>query len=639
VGLLETITDPSVVKKLDQRQLTRLAAEIRTLIIETVACNSGHLGSNLGVVEITLALHRVYNSPRDRILFDTGHQAYVHKLLTGRHARFSSLRKRGGLSGYPSRAESEHDLVENSHASVALSYADGLVRAFARRQADRSVIAVVGDGALTGGVAWEAVNNIGAAGLPLVVLLNDNGRSYSPTVGGLARHLAELRSAGGPRPSGTSDPPPRSVFEALGFAYLGPVDGHDEPAVEDALRAARSHAGPVIVHCVTSKGRGYPPAENDAEECFHSPGRFDPRSGQRARSSAMTWTRTFGEELAALGSERPEIVAITAAMLHPTGLDLFAERFPERIFDVGIAEQHAVALAAGLAFGGLRPVVALYSTFLNRAFDQVLLDVALHSLPVTFVLDRAGITGDDGPSHHGVWDLALLGMIPGLSVAAPRDGRRLRELLREAVAIADGPTAVRFPKGGLGEEIPSIAEVAGADVLARGGGEDVLILAVGPTAAVAVKTAALLSAQGVGVTALDPRWVKPLSPAVLDVASRYRAVLVLEDGIETGGIGDALRRGIATRTSGNHQSRPAIDVVAVPSRFIAHDTRDNVLAEIGLGEPGEIAKLAMRMLGFAPEAPGSFLEVFPTSTTAAMPPTTAHEHALHVAAAISGRNR
>jgi 1-deoxy-D-xylulose-5-phosphate synthase len=625
MGLLETITGPAAVKELDRWQLTGLAAEIRALVIETVARNSGHLGSNLGVVEITLALHRVYNSPHDRILFDTGHQAYVHKLLTGRHARFSSLRQRDGLSGYPSRAESEHDLVENSHASVALSYAEGLVQAFARRgQNERGVVAVVGDGALTGGVAWEAVNNIGAAGLPLVVVLNDNGRSYSPTVGALARHLADLRAA-------APEALPRSVFEALGFAYLGPVDGHDEPAVEDALRAARERGGPVIVHCVTSKGQGYPPAENDSKERFHSPGRFDPRSGQRPPAAKATWTETFGDELRALGAEHPDLVAITAAMLHPTGLDAFAWRYPDRVFDVGIAEQHAVAMAAGLALGGLRPVVALYSTFLSRAFDQVLLDVALHELPVTFVLDRAGITGDDGPSHHGVWDLALLGIVPSLRVAAPRDGRRLRELLREAVAVTDGPTAVRFPKGSLGPDIVAVGTLGGADVLARSGDDDVLLLAVGPTAAVAVETAALLSARGIGVTVLDPRWVKPLSPAVLDAAASHRAVLVLEDGTESGGIGDALRRGLARQEYAGLPYAPVTEVIAVPPRFIPHDTRDNVLAGIGLGDPGQLAKLAVRLLEPFRRPPVALLETAPAPA-----PPDEYEHAVPTAALSTG---
>lgn len=595
--LLDTITGPTAVKALDHRQLAQLAVEIRMLIIETVSGNGGHLGSNLGAVEITLALHRVYDSPYDRILFDTGHQAYVHKLVTGRRERFSSLRKAGGLSGYPSRAESEHDLVENSHASVALSYAEGLARAFQQRGENRAVVAVVGDGALTGGVAWEALNNIGASGLPLVIVLNDNGRSYSPTIGGVARHLAELRrNRCGARPGAGRPPAPRTLFESMGIGYVGPVDGHDEPAVEDALRIARASRGPVVVHCVTVKGRGYAPAESDAQECYHSPGRFDLRSGRRADSPALTWTRIFGEEVATLGGERQDLVAITAAMLYPTGLDAFAGKYPDRMFDVGIAEQHAVALAAGLAFGGLHPVVAIYSTFLNRAFDQVLHDIALHRLPVTFALDRAGITGDDGPSHHGVWDMALLGLVPGLRVAVPRDGDRLRELLREAVAVTGAPTAVRFPKGTAGPGIPAVARVDGADVLASDGAEDVLLLAVGPTAAVAIDTATLLAAQGVGVTVLDPRWVKPLSPSVLAISSRHRAVLVLEDGVECGGIGDALRRGLADRTAGSLVSTRAVGLVGVPARFIPHDTRDNILTELGLCDPARLAQLAIRLL-------------------------------------------
>ena len=618
MSLLDTITGPAGVKKLNRHQLAELATEIRTLIIETVARNGGHLGSNLGVVEITLALHRVYDSPRDKIVFDTGHQAYVHKLLTGRQEHFSSLRQSGGLSGYPSRAESEHDLLENSHASVSLSYAEGLMRAFKQRgEPDRAVVVVIGDGALTAGVAWEAINNVGVCGLPLVIVLNDNGRSYCPTVGGLARHLAALRGADGAQLADMSDETPlnwpgppaaassatHTVFETLGFEYMGPVDGHDETAVEDALRAARTSLGPVVVHCVTRKGRGYAPAENDPEECFHSPGRFDPKSGRRVGSSGLTWTNVFSQELAALGGARQDLVAITAAMLYPTGLDAFAERYPKRVFDVGIAEQHAVALAAGLAFGGLHPVVALYSTFMNRAFDQVLLDVGLHRLPVTFVLDRAGITGDDGPSHHGIWDLALLGMVPGLRVAAPRDGARLRELLREAIATTSGPTAVRFPKGTLGPDIPPLARIGNADVLMRDGAEDVLLLAVGPTAAVAVEAAALLVSQGVGVTVLDPRWVKPLNPGVLDLAGRHRAVLVLEEGVETGGIGDALRRTLARRDPGGRGATQPVGVVGVPARFIPHDTRDSILDLIGLRNAAWLAQVAQGLLDPSPVAP------------------------------------
>jgi len=615
VTLLDTITGPAAVKKLNRQQLAELASEIRTLIIETVGRNGGHLGSNLGVVEITLALHRVYDSPRDRIVFDTGHQSYVHKLLTGRQERFPSLRQAGGLSGYPSRAESEHDLLENSHVSVSLSYAEGLARAYQQGgEQDRSVVVVIGDGAMTAGVAWEAVNNIGVSGLPVVIVLNDNGRSYCPTVGGLARHLAELREA---------DQAPHTVFGALGLEYLGPVDGHDEAAVEDALRAARASGGPVVVHCVTRKGHGYAPAENDQEECFHSPGKFDPVSGRRAGSSGTSWTSVFSKELAALGGERPDIVAITAAMLYPTGLNAFAAQYPDRVFDVGIAEQHAVALAAGLASGGLHPVVALYSTFMNRAFDQVLLDVALHNLPVTFVLDRAGITGDDGPSHHGVWDLALLGMVPELRVAAPRDGAQLRELLHEAVGTTTGPTAVRFPKGALGQDLPSLDRIGQADVLVRDGAEDVLLLAVGPTAQAAVETAAQLASQGTGVTVVDPRWVKPLGSAVLDIAARHRAVLVLEDGVEAGGIGDALRRGLARRDLGRRATAPQVGVVGVPARFIPHDTRDSILALIGLRNPGWLAELAHGLL----------------DQSSAAPAAVAPAPGFSLAATLTGRNR
>ncbi|MEV4619904.1 1-deoxy-D-xylulose-5-phosphate synthase, partial [Asanoa sp. NPDC049573] len=455
--LLERIQCPADVRALPESALPALAGEIRSRLIESVSQTGGHLGPNLGVVELTIALHRVFDSPHDALVWDTGHQAYVHKMLTGRWAALDSLRQEGGLSGYPSRSESAHDIVENSHASTALSYADGLAKAFALGgRPDRFVVAVVGDGSLTGGMAWEALNNIGAAPQrPIVVVLNDNGRSYAPTAGAVSTHLVSLHSASA---AGSA----ASVFEQLGLSYLGPVDGHNAAEVEVALRKARSLGTPTVVHCLTRKGLGHPPAEQHEADRMHTVGPAGPPS------SARSWTSVFSDEMVALGASRPDVVAISAAMLGPTGLQAFADRYPDRAFDVGIAEQHAVTSAAGLATGGMHPVVCVYSTFLNRAFDQVMMDVALHRLPVTFVLDRAGITGSDGPSHHGMWDLSLLGMVPGMRVAAPRDGEQLRLLLREAVAHRDGPAALRFPKANVGPAVPAVGRLGSADVLRWG---------------------------------------------------------------------------------------------------------------------------------------------------------------------------
>ncbi|XVQ09504.1 1-deoxy-D-xylulose-5-phosphate synthase [Spirillospora sp. CA-255316] len=579
----ETITGPEELRGLSHDELRSLAAGIRRFLVERVCRTGGHLGPNLGVVELTLALHRVFESPRDRILWDTGHQAYVHKIVTGRGGGFGGLRQPGGLSGYPSREESEHDLVENSHASTALSIADGLVRA--RRIAGDgdggAVVAVVGDGALTGGVAWEALNNIGGApGDDVVVVLNDNGRSYAPTVGGLARHLAELR-AGSAR---------TSVFEELGLAYVGPVDGHDIPAVERALREARAMRGPVVVHVVTVKGAGYVLAENDDLDRFHAVRPMDPGTGAPLAPPAPsggvtpeTWTDVFGTELARLGGERPDLVAITAAMLEPTGLSAFAAAHPDRILDVGIAEQHAAASAAGLALGGLHPVVAVYATFLNRAFDQVMMDVALHRLPVTFVLDRAGITGDDGPSHNGMWDLSILRVVPGLRVAAPRDGRRLRELLAEAVAVADGPTAIRFPKGAVAADVAAVRSHGAIDVLREAGapgGGAALIVSAGAMAGPCMEAAELLEARGVASTVVDPRWVAPLDPALAELAAAHASVTVVEDNGGAGGVGDAVAA--LLREAG---VRVPVTALAVPQRFIEHGKRPRILEDCGLTGP------------------------------------------------------
>ncbi|PPK95911.1 1-deoxy-D-xylulose-5-phosphate synthase [Kineococcus xinjiangensis] len=608
MGLLASITRPQDLRKLDQHELEQLAGEIRDFLVASVSRTGGHLGPNLGVVELTIALHRVFDSPRDRIVFDTGHQSYVHKLLTGRQD-FTRLRARGGLSGYPSRAESPHDVVENSHASTSLSWADGLARAHQLRgEIDRHVVAVVGDGALTGGMAWEALNNIAAGDRPVIIVVNDNERSYAPTIGGLASHLATLRTtsgyekflewgrgtlrrAGGPgrlaydtlhgMKKGIKDiVAPQGLFEDLGLKYVGPVDGHDVTAMEHALRRARAYGGPVIVHAITQKGRGYRPALDDDLDHFHAVGVIDPETGEAQASSGSSWTSVFAEEMVAIGAERDDVVGITAAMLAPVGLDAFARAHPDRVFDVGIAEQHAVTAAAGMAAGGLHPVVAVYATFINRAFDQVLMDVALHRAGVTFVLDRAGVTGPDGASHHGMWDMALLRIVPGLRLAAPRDATTLREELREALDVTDAPTVVRFSKGKVPADLPAIARTGGVDVLegpSWAEGDDVLLVAVGSMVPTCLDVAARLRAQGVGVTVVDPRWVVPLDAALVDLARLHRHVAVVEDGGEAGGVGGALadllrREGVTA------------DVLtfALPQRFLDHGTRDEVLEEAGL---------------------------------------------------------
>jgi len=560
--LLDQVRGPGDLKRMSQVELAALAAEIRTFLVEKVCQAGGHLGPNLGVVELTLALHRVFDSPHEPLLWDVGHQSYVHKIVTGRQKGFDLLRQRGGVSGYPSRAESEHDFVENSHASTALSYADGLSKAFELRGEQRCVVAVVGDGALTGGMCWEALNNIAAAQRPVVIVVNDNGRSYLPTFGGFAEHLASLRlqpsyekvlqrgkdmlrhtpvvgkplyAAAHAAKAGLKDAlSPQAMFSDLKLKYLGPVDGHDIAQLESALRKAKAFGGPVIVHVVTEKGHGYPPAVNDEIDQMHQTAPASSGSARKGKS----WTAVFADELAALADERPDLVAITAAMLHSTGLHKFAGKYPERVFDVGIAEQHAVTSAAGLAMGGLHPVVAIYATFLNRAFDQVLMDVALHRLGVTFVLDRAGITGPDGPSHHGMWDLSLLGVVPGMRVAAPRDEATLREELREAVAVTDGPTAVRFSRGSVGAPIPAERRMGTVDILrtpAGGADADVLLVAVGAFGELGVQAAAKLDDQGIGVTVVDPRWVLPVPEELVALAKRHRLVVTVEDGGRHGG--------------------------------------------------------------------------------------------------------
>jgi len=604
-GILPGIKTPGDLKRLDPDQLTLLAAEIRDFLVAKVSRTGGHLGPNLGVVETTLALHRVFDSPRDRVLFDTGHQAYVHKIVTGRQDGFDRLRQRGGLSGYPSQAESEHDLIENSHASTALSYADGLSKAFTLRGEERHVVAVVGDGALTGGMCWEALNNIASAKNRLVIIVNDNGRSYAPTIGGLADHLSTLRlnpgyervldlvkDALGSTPlvgkpvyevlhavkKGIKDAvSPQPMFEDLGIKYLGPVDGHDLPAMESALRRAKGFNAPVIVHAVTRKGYGYRPAEDDEADCLHGPGAFDPQTGALTAKPSVKWTHVFAEELVAIADERPDVVGITAAMAEPTGIAALQKKYPERVYDVGIAEQHAVTSAAGLAMGGLHPVVAVYATFLNRAFDQVLLDVAMHGLPVTIVLDRAGITGPDGPSHYGIWDMSVFGAVPGLRIAAPRDAATLREELREAVAVDDGPTIVRFPTGSVAADLPALRRVGPVDVLREDERKDILLVAVGAFGKLGMEVAERVAEQGYGVTVVDPRWARPVPIELAALSRGHRLVVTLEDGIRAGGVGDA----VASTLRDAGVDVPLRDL-GVPAGFHPHGSRAEILSALGL---------------------------------------------------------
>ncbi len=605
MGLLDSIHGPEDLRPLDHEQLAALAEEIRTFLIASVSRTGGHLGPNLGAVELTLALHRVFDSPRDRILWDTGHQAYVHKIVTGRAARFPTLRQKGGLSGYPSSAESEHDVIENSHASTALSYADGMAKAFQLRgETERTVVAVVGDGSLTGGMAWEALNNIAADHTRrLVIVVNDNERSYAPTIGGLAHHLATLRTTRGYErflewgkqvlgrtpvvgaplyealhgvKKGLKDVvAPQGMFEDLGLKYIGPVDGHDMDALEHALRRARGYQGPVLVHAITRKGLGYKYAEDDTADHFHGIGVIDPETGQPLAATGTAWTQVFSDELVAIGADRPDVVGITAAMLIPTGLDAFAAAYPDRIFDVGIAEQHAATSAAGLALGGLHPVVAVYATFLNRAFDQVVMDVALHRCGVTFCLDRSGVTGPDGASHHGMWDMTVLQAVPGLRLAAPRDAVTLREELREAVAVDDAPTVVRYPTGAVGPDLPALDRVGVVDIMLRDG-DDVLVVAVGSMVETCLDVAQRCAQQGIGVTVVDPRWVKPVPAEIVRMARDVGVVVVVEDGLR-GGVSGAVAQALRDA----RVATPLRDF-GIPLRFLDHAKRQEVLAEIGL---------------------------------------------------------
>jgi len=630
MGLLERIQSPADVRRLSPEQVDELASEIREFLVQSVSRTGGHLGPNLGVVELTLALHRVFDSPRDAMVFDTGHQAYVHKLVTGRH-NFDALRKRGGLSGYPSRAESVHDIVENSHASTSLSWADGIAKANSvLGHADRHVVAVIGDGALTGGMAWEALNNIASdPHRRIVIVVNDNGRSYAPTIGGLAHHLDTLRTtrqyenvlSWGKRALRGRGVPgqmaydalhglkkglkdvvaPEGMFEGLGLKYIGPVDGHDAAAVERALVRAKAFGGPVIVHVITEKGRGYSPAEQDVLDRFHAVGQIHPETGLPIAPSRFGWTSVFADEMVQIGRRRPDVVAITAAMLAPVGLAPFEAEFPLRTFDVGIAEQYAATSAAGMAFAGLHPVVAVYATFLNRAFDQVMMDVALHHAGVTFVLDRAGITGSDGASHNGMWDLAMLSIVPGLRLAAPRDEATLRAALRTAVDIDDGPSVVRYPKGALTDPIPAIEAVDGVDVLARHGegtGREVLVVGVGAFVPTALAVGELLAAHGLRVSVVDPRWVIPVSSALVKLAGEHDHVVTIEDGLVDGGVGALVAQRV--REAG---VRTPVQSIGIPLAFLAPGSRTEIIAELRL-RPEDVTRDVLTAMGpaAAPDA-------------------------------------
>ncbi len=626
VTQLERINHPRDLRSLITEELDDLAGEIRAFLVDSVSRTGGHLGPNLGVVELTIALHRVFESPRDQIVFDTGHQVYVHKILTGRKD-FSNLRKSGGVSGYPSRSESPHDIVENSHASTALSWADGISRGnvLAGRD-DRHVVAVVGDGALTGGMAWEALNNISEGpDRNLVIVVNDNGRSYAPTIGGLAHHLDALRTTpeyerflawGRKRLKSTGAPgqfaydalhglkkgvqdviAPQGVFEAFGIKYTGPVDGHDIPAIEFALTRARDFPGPVIVHVITEKGRGYQPALDNVEDRFHAVGQIHPETGLPVVPARFGWTAVFSDEILKVARRRTDVVGITAAMLEPVGLGPMSREFPNRVIDVGIAEQHAVTAAAGLAYSGMHPVVALYATFLNRGYDQVLMDVAMHRQAVTFALDRAGITGDDGPSHNGMWDLAILGTVPGLRIAAPRDDSSMRLALNEALEIDDGPTVVRYPKGSTPAAIPPIERRDCFDIIGgHEGDRSVLVVGIGPMAGTALEVAKFLDAHGIGSTVVDPRWVLPITPGLVEFAREFELVVHIEDGLAEGGVGSALRDALAAK-----DYRVPVQTHGLPREFLPHASRNELIEKYEL-RPADIARKVAGVLLAHPPA-------------------------------------
>ncbi len=606
--LLDSISGPQDLQGRTYEELDDLCEQIRDYIVAAVSEHGGHLGSNLGDVELTVALHRVFRSPHDAILWDTGHQAYAHKILTGRAAGFKNLREPGGLSGYPSRAESDHDWIENSHASTVLSYAFGLATAFHHHDDRRRVAAVIGDGALTGGMAFEGLNNLGHSGRDVVIVLNDNGRSYAPTVSRLSDSLIKIRNnptymrrqarleeiaesipwvgehiGRGVKMSKAAiremwEPP--AFFENLGIRYTGPFDGHDIEGIEDALTNAAEFDGPVVVHVLTQKGRGYAPAENDKIKNMHDTGSIKDGS----------YTAAFSETLVKLGDQYPELVAITAAMPDSTGLLPFSERFPDRCIDVGIAEQHAVTSAAGMAMGGMRPLFAVYATFLTRAFDQVNLDVGLHGQPAIFCLDRAGITGDDGPSHHGILDLVLLTKVPGMTVFAPSSYQELQQMMFDAMELTDGPVAIRWPK----TAAPWVADDevgSGLDArLVRAGGPRVCLLGFGKMLAACEGAADLLEADGIQATVWDPRVVTPLDPKMLDDAAEHDLVISVEDGLRIGGAGAAVRDALSERDATSR-----LRVLGVPTTYIPHGKADAILAELGLDAAG-VAATARSML-------------------------------------------
>jgi 1-deoxy-D-xylulose-5-phosphate synthase len=642
MSLLERIPDPAALRRLTREQLDELAAEIRSFLVSSVSRTGGHLGPNLGVVELTIALHRVFDSPQDPIIFDTGHQTYVHKILTGRRDRFPTLRQQGGLSGYPSRAESEHDWVESSHASAALSWADGIAKAFRLRgESQRTVVAVVGDGSLTGGMAWEALNNIAAdPDLPLVIVVNDNGRSYTSTVGGIANQLSAMRTDKRYEPmlrmikTAVSNTPivgkpaydllhglksgikdvlaPQGLFSDLGMKYLGPIDGHDIGALETALVQAKRFGGPVIVHAITIKGRGFKAAEDHDEDRFHSVGKIDEHTGEPLTTpTAASWTEVFGDELVRLAAEDRKIVAITAAMLHPTGLGAFQAAYPSRTFDVGIAEQHALTSAAGLAMAGMHPVIALYSTFLNRAFDQLLMDVALHRLGVTIVLDRGGVTGPDGSSHHGVWDHTIAAVVPGLRLSEPRDGARLRRALADALEVDDAPTVIRYSKEHIPDDIPAVRTIDGVDVLTAEPEPRVLVVGYGQLVGMALEVGRRLSQQGIAATVVDPVWALPVNPALVSLSGAHELVVTIEDAVVGGGLGAQLAAAVAS------SERPVIvRQFGLTHEFLPQGTRDQVLEVAGLTAQ-VVARATIESLVSRDEEPAPASE----STTLGMPPT------------------
>mgnify|MGYP002654597217 FL=1 len=623
MSILDRVNGPEDLKGLKDAEVIELASDIRDFLISKVAKTGGHLGPNLGVVETTLAIHRVFDSPKDSIIFDTGHQSYVHKLLTGRK-NFDNLRSKDGLAGYPQRSESIHDIVESSHASSSISWGDGIAKAYRlTKQDDRYVIVVVGDGALTGGMTWEALNNISDDNdRKLVIVVNDNGRSYAPTIGGLARYLNGIRTEriyrrlyrlsrkvfykfGMPGRMAYSTLrgaakgllgtfAPKGIFPNLDLKYIGPVNGHDMNAMEEALKQAKKYANPVIVHAITQKGKGYEPAVTDEADQFHAVGQIDPDTGKSVgESGKQSWTGVFADEMVEIANKKSNVIGITAAMLIPVGLHKFAKKFPERVFDVGIAEQHAVTSAAGMAFGGLHPVVAVYATFMGRAFDQVLMDVALHKAGVTFVLDRAGVTGPDGASHHGMWDLAMLQIVPGIKIASPRDGKRLVEELNEAIEVSDGPTVIRFPKGSVSQEIEAVRRLDdGVDVLMESPAKDVLILTVGSMAHMGLQVAKMLADQGIGATVIDPRWVIPVPKSVVSLASKHRLVVTIEDGIRVGGIGTRVRQDLRAA-----QVDTALSEIGLPDEFLEHASRDEILDRVGLNAQDISREIVAQVLG------------------------------------------